>query len=89
MECAIDLCCRSINYKKTTTLKNESNCEMLHHVVYNNSEILLEKNFSYDYAYLVDPRKVRIYKLNCSSGHYSIVETRFDYTPYSHDLNGL
>jgi hypothetical protein len=56
MECATELCCRSINFKKT--FKNESNCEMLHDVVYNTSEKFLQANSSYDYAYLANPAKV-------------------------------
>ena len=71
MECATDLCCRSINFKKTMTLNNESNCEMLHHVAYNNFEELLESNFYYDYAYLVNPQKVRILKIRNKSKTYS------------------
>ncbi|XP_028411120.1 microfibril-associated glycoprotein 4-like [Dendronephthya gigantea] len=57
MECATEICCRSINFKKKWTSKNDSNCEMLHNVVYNTSERLLEKNSSYDYVYLVNPQK--------------------------------
>ena len=62
MECATEECCRSINYKKTVPLQNEPNCEMLHDVLYNTSEKILEKNSSYDYVYLVNPEKVRIYE---------------------------
>ncbi len=58
MECATEACCRSINYKKTAPLHNEPNCEMLHDVVYNTSEKMLDKNSSYDYVYLVNPEKV-------------------------------
>ena len=57
MECATEPCCRSINYKKV--LQNESNCELLHTVIYDESEEILEKNSSYDYIYLVNPDKVR------------------------------
>ena len=60
MECSTEACCRSINYKKTVPLQNEPNCEMLHHVLYNTSEKMLDKNSSYDYVYLVNPEKVRI-----------------------------
>ena len=56
IECVNEPCCRSINYKKT--YKNEANCEMLHDVVYNTSEKDLERNFSYDYIYLIEPQKV-------------------------------
>ena len=58
MECATEICCRSINFRKKITSENQSNCEMLHNVVYNTSEILLEKNSSYNYVYLVNPQKV-------------------------------
>ncbi|XP_028411143.1 microfibril-associated glycoprotein 4-like [Dendronephthya gigantea] len=63
MECATEICCRSINFKKKLTSKNDSNCEMLHNVVYNTSERLLEKNSSYNYVYLVNPQKG--YKKTC------------------------
>ncbi|XP_028411161.1 techylectin-5B-like [Dendronephthya gigantea] len=63
MECATEICCRSINFKRILTSKNDSNCEMLHNVVYNTSERLLEKNSSYDYVYLVKPQKG--YKKTC------------------------
>ncbi len=56
IECVNEPCCRSINYKKT--YKNEANCEMLHDVVYDTSEKDLERNFSYDYIYLIEPQKV-------------------------------
>ena len=59
LECACEPCCRSINYKKTLDLKNETNCEMLHDMVYNKSQLLLlDKNNSYDHVYLANPRKV-------------------------------
>ncbi len=58
MECATEPCCRSINYKKV--LQNESNCELLHNVIYDESEEVLEKISSYDYVYLVNPQKVFI-----------------------------
>ena len=51
-------CCRSINYQTALASQNESNCEMLHNVVYNTTKELLEKNSSYDYVYLVFPSKV-------------------------------
>ena len=57
IECVKEPCCRSINYRKT--LCNETNCEMLHNVVYNTSEKLLEKSSSYDHVYLTNPHKVR------------------------------
>ena len=56
IKCVQEPCCRSINYKKTS--QNETNCEMLHDVVYNTSEKVLEKNRSHDYIYLTNPRKV-------------------------------
>ena len=62
MECATDACCRSINYKKTVSLPNEPNCEMLHDVLYNTSEKMLENNSSYDHVYLENPEKVTIYQ---------------------------
>ena len=58
IECVKEPCCRSINYRKT--LCNETNCEMLHNVVYNTSEKLLEKNSSYDHVYLTNPHKVTL-----------------------------
>ena len=57
MECATEPCCRSINYKKV--LQQESNCELLHNVIYEQSEGVLEKNSSYDYVYLINHQKVR------------------------------
>ncbi|XP_028401514.1 uncharacterized protein LOC114524587 [Dendronephthya gigantea] len=63
MECAKEPCCRSVNYKKTPNLQNELNCEMLHNVIYNISDDVLEKNNSYDYAYLTEPQKD--YNLSC------------------------
>jgi hypothetical protein len=39
---------------------NESNCEMLHNVVYNVSERVLKENSTYDYVYLFNPKKVAI-----------------------------
>jgi hypothetical protein len=59
MECHNEACCRSINYKKTSTFQNEPNCEILHHVVYNSSENALMKSSSFDHVYLVDSEKVR------------------------------
>ena len=58
IECVNEPCCRSINYRKT--LRNEKNCEMLHNIVYNTSEALLERNSSYDHVYLTNPHKVGI-----------------------------
>ncbi|CAB4039465.1 Hypothetical predicted protein [Paramuricea clavata] len=55
IECVQQPCCRSINYKKV--FQNEPNCEILHDVVYNTSEKVLERNSFYDYVYLVDPQK--------------------------------
>ncbi|CAB4005984.1 Hypothetical predicted protein [Paramuricea clavata] len=57
MECYKEACCRSINYKKTSTFQNEPNCEILHNVVHNSSENALMKTSSFDYVYLVDPEK--------------------------------
>ena len=57
--CAGEPCCRSINYKKTCGLLNEPNCEMLHDVVHNASQDILEINSTYHYAYLVNPQKVQ------------------------------
>ena len=60
IECATDQCCRSVNYKQTSTLQNEANCEMLHGIVSRNSfDKMLEKNSSFDYVYLINPAKVR------------------------------
>ena len=56
VECVKQPCCRSINYKQTS--HGESNCEMLHNLVYNTSEKLLERNPFYDHVYLINPRKV-------------------------------
>ncbi|CAB4011448.1 Hypothetical predicted protein, partial [Paramuricea clavata] len=55
VECVNEPCCRSTNYKKD--FQNKPNCEMLHDVVYNTSEKVLERNSSYDYVYLLDPQK--------------------------------
>lgn len=60
MECVTEQCCRSVNYKKKAALEREKNCEMLHNVVYNTSDDLLEKSASYDYVYLIDPIEVRV-----------------------------
>ena len=62
MECATEPCCRSINYKTLLSLNNETNCEMLHNMVYNTSQTLLEKNSSFDYVYLISPHKVVVVK---------------------------
>jgi hypothetical protein len=60
MECATEPCCRSINYKKSMVAENESNCEMLHNVVYNVSERVLKEKSMYDCVYLLNPEKVKI-----------------------------
>ena len=60
LECVTQPCCRSINYKKTLNLQNESNCEMLHNMVYNTSRKFLERNCSYDHVYLNNPQKVQV-----------------------------
>ncbi len=57
-ECAKEPCCRSINYKKSLSLHNEPNCEMLHHVVNTTSQKFLETNCSYDHVHLVNPGKI-------------------------------
>ncbi|CAB4017316.1 Hypothetical predicted protein [Paramuricea clavata] len=67
LECHKEACCRSINYKKTSTFRNEPNCEILHHVVHNSSENALMKNSSFDYVYLVDPEKE--YNASCFANH--------------------
>jgi hypothetical protein len=59
MECFKEPCCRSINFKKIVAKLSERNCEMLHNVVYNTSEQVLENNASYDYIFFNNPRKVR------------------------------
>ncbi len=71
MECANESCCRSINYKRTVSLQNEPNCEMLHDVLDDISEKMLENNSSYDYVYLVNPEKVTIYQctMQCRLGN--------------------
>ena len=56
IKCVQEPCCRSTNYKKTP--QNETNCEMLHDVVYDTSEEVLEKNCSCDYVFLTNPQKV-------------------------------
>ncbi|XP_028415686.1 adhesion G protein-coupled receptor E2-like [Dendronephthya gigantea] len=58
MECVTEPCCRSINYKNNWMFENETNCEMLHNMVYTASKKMLEKNSSYDHAYLINPAKV-------------------------------
>ena len=60
LECVTEPCCRSINYKKSSISQNESNCEMLHNMVYNTSQKLLEPNCSYDHVFLNNPQKVKI-----------------------------
>ena len=60
MECVREPCCRSINYKRTANLKNESNCEMLHNLVYNTSQKFLVANYTYNHVYLGNPRKVKL-----------------------------
>ena len=63
MECLLDCCkepcCRSVNFKKTSTLEDEPKCELLHNLAYNTSKNLLQGNASYDYAYFTKPEKVR------------------------------
>ncbi|XP_028408731.1 uncharacterized protein LOC114531297 [Dendronephthya gigantea] len=57
MECATEPCCRSINHKRTSAFQNDTNCELLHDVVFNTSKEQLLKDASYDYSYLVNPQK--------------------------------
>ena len=59
MECSGEPCCRSVNYKKTSTSQNEPNCEMLHNVFNNTSEKILERNNFFDHVHLVYPVKVK------------------------------
>jgi hypothetical protein len=58
--CDKEPCCRSINFKKKSSSHIEKNCEMLHNVVSNTSEQLLEKNQSFDHVYFISSEKVRI-----------------------------
>ena len=55
--CVTEPCCRSVNYRNT--LQNSSNCEMLHNGFCAKSVKILESNCSYDYVYLVNPKKVK------------------------------
>jgi hypothetical protein len=57
--CDKELCCRSINFKKESNSDDNQNCEMLHNVVYNTSEKLLETNAAFDHVYFVSSNKVR------------------------------
>ena len=60
MDCAADQCCRSVNYRKISTLQNEANCEMFHDIAGHNSfDDMLEKNSAFDYIYMIIPDKVR------------------------------
>ena len=63
IECAKESCCRSINYKKTLSLQNEPNCEMLHDVVNSTSQKFLERNCSYDHVHILNQEKVNIIDL--------------------------
>jgi hypothetical protein len=58
--CDKEPCCRSINFKKKSSSDDNQNCEMLHNVVYNTSEKLLETNSSFDHVYFVSSNKVRM-----------------------------
>ena len=62
MECAIEPCCKSINYKKPSNYENETNCEMLHDRldIHDTSTKLLKEQSSYDYVYLTNPTKVSV-----------------------------
>jgi hypothetical protein len=56
--CDMEPCCRSINFKKIPSSQDDQNCEMLHNVVYNTTEKLLETNASFDYVYFTSSEKV-------------------------------
>jgi hypothetical protein len=56
--CDKEPCCRSINFKKKSKSHIEKNCEMLHNVVYNTSEKLLETNAFFDHLYFTSSKKV-------------------------------
>jgi hypothetical protein len=60
IECDKEPCCRSINIqKKSSSHDAQLICEMLHNLVYNTSEKLLETNTSFDHVYLTSSKKVR------------------------------
>ena len=60
MECAIEPCCRSVNYKKSSNYENETNCEMLHDLsdTHDTSTELMKQSSAYDHVYLLIPHKV-------------------------------
>jgi hypothetical protein len=58
--CDKEPCCRSINFKKISSSAIEKNCEMLHNMVYNTSEKLLERDPSFDHVYFTSSEKVRM-----------------------------
>ncbi|XP_028411627.1 coagulation factor VIII-like [Dendronephthya gigantea] len=64
-ECLKEPCCRSINFKKEFISENSENynCEMLHHVITDASNNLLEPNSSYDYVFFHNTKKK--FNLNC------------------------
>ena len=60
MDCAADQCCRSVNYKQASALQDETNCEMLHDIVSQNTlDDMLEKTSAFNYIYMINPEKVR------------------------------
>jgi hypothetical protein len=60
MQCGIEQCCQSINYKKTSTSQKETNCELLHDIgSYSSVNNMLEKNSSFDHVYKINTAKVR------------------------------
>ncbi|XP_028412080.1 uncharacterized protein LOC114534804 [Dendronephthya gigantea] len=66
VECVKEPCCRSINYNKTFDLNEEPNCEMLHNLVYNTSDKILQLNPSFGYIYLLQPEKD--FRTRCITG---------------------
>ena len=59
LNCYNEPCCRSINFKKISTSKDEPKCEWLHNLAHNTSKELLQVDVSYEYSYFVKPEKVR------------------------------
>ncbi|CAB4006545.1 Hypothetical predicted protein [Paramuricea clavata] len=57
IECDKEPCCRSTNIQKKSSSHDAQICEMLHNVVYNTSEKLLETNPSFDHVYLTSSKK--------------------------------
>ena len=60
IECDKEPCCRSINIQKKSNSHDAQICEMLHNVVYNTSEDLLEANPTFDHVYLTSSKKVNL-----------------------------